>query len=133
MPITAHFRPEANLIVLVHAGVVSDDEFVSSYKAIYEDVRFDKSSKILVDLRHTESSVRSSATLRRFAEFMELKFKDISVHPKVAVVAPEDVSFGLARMYQVFSHKVQWEFQVFRSTEKALAWLAVTGPYGDWF
>jgi hypothetical protein len=45
--------------------------------------------------------------------------------PKVAVVAPEDVSYGLARMYEGFTNDVPWEFVVFRAAAAALAWLGL--------
>ena len=114
MPITYQLKPDERLVILIHVGTVSDDEFMSFYKALFEDNRFDKSFNLLVDLRQAESSVRSTAALNKFAEFVRRQFKSTTTRTKVAVVASEDISFGLARMYEVLSGAVPWEFVVFR-------------------
>ncbi|UCG50668.1 MAG: STAS/SEC14 domain-containing protein, partial [Candidatus Latescibacterota bacterium] len=110
----------------VHVGAVTDDEFLSFYKALYEDTRIDKSFNLLVDLRQAQSYVRSAAALNEFAGFIRRQFEGTTGRPKVAVVAPDDVSFGLARMYEVFSDDVPWEFVVFRAADAALAWLGLS-------
>jgi hypothetical protein len=125
MPITYQLKPDLRLVILVHAGVVTDDEFLSFYKALFQDNRFDESFKLLVDLRQAESSVRSGATLHEFADFIRRQYLSTTATPKVAVVAPEDISFGLARMYEAFSEEVPWEFEVFRAIDAALAWLGL--------
>jgi len=133
MPITYQLKPDERLVVLVHVGAVTDDEFLSFYKALFEDTRFDKSFNLLVDLRQTESSVRSAAALNQFADFVQRQYVSTTVQPKVAVVAPEDISFGLARMYEVFSGAVPWEFVVFRTADAALAWLGLSENLMDDF
>jgi hypothetical protein len=126
MPITYQLKPDARLVILVHVGAVTDDEFLSFYKALYEDTRFDKSFNVLVDLRQTESSVRSAAALNQFADFIRRQFVNTTIRPKVGVVAPKDISFGFARMYEVISGDVPWEFVVFRAADAALAWLGLS-------
>ena len=112
-------------MIFVHAGVVTDDEFLSFYKALCEDNRFDKSFNMLVDLRQTESVERSAAALHGFAHFVQQQYRNTTARPKVAVVAPGDVSFGLARMYEFFSNTAPFDFVVFRAVDAALAWLGV--------
>ena len=133
MPITFHFHPEANLVIAVHVGTVADDEFLSSYKALYEDPRFDLSSDRLVDLRRTDSSARSTAALRAFAAFAREKHRDTTPRPRFAVIAPRDLSFGLARMYEVFGEGPETEFVVFREADAALAWLRLPEDLADDF
>ena len=123
MPITYHFKPDKKLVILAHVGAVTDDEFLSFYKALYEDTQFDKSFNLLIDLQKAESSVRSAIALDEFAEYIRQQYVSTTSRPKVAVVATEDISFGLARMYEAFSSAVPWEFVVFRTTDAALAWL----------
>jgi hypothetical protein len=125
MPITYHLKLDERLLVIVHEGVVSDDEFLAFYKALYEDSRIDKSLNLLVDLRHTKSSGRSGPAVRELAHFMEGRFINIPARPKIAVVAPKDVSFGMARMYDFFSRYKPWDFVVFRAADAALAWLGL--------
>jgi hypothetical protein len=125
MPIEFHFRPDEKLVICMHVGTVNDDEFMASYKGLFESDRFDSSLNLLVDLRQADSSQRSTEALQRFAFFVQTVYQDSSTHPKVAVVAPKALSFGLARMEEAFSHRVPWEFTVFYSEADALGWLGV--------
>lgn len=126
MPITYQTKPDEKLVTLVHTGVIADDEFLSFYKDLYANPQFDKSFNLLVDLQQTESTVRSTSALRELAEFIQRQLEDIHPHPKIAVIAPKDISFGLARMYEVFSGTSDSEFVVFRDANAALAWLGVS-------
>jgi hypothetical protein len=125
MPIEYLFKEDERLVVIIHVGVVPDDEFLASYEGLFGDDRYDKTFNLLVDLRRADSAVRSQQALRQFADFAQGQYTDADETTKVAVVAPKDVSFGLARMYEVFSHNVPWEFVVFRSADAALAWLGM--------
>lgn len=126
MPITYHLRSVERSVIIVHEGVVNDNEFLAFYKALYEDKRIDKSFNLLVDLQRTKSSERGGAALRELAQFIQGLFKNVQKKPKVAVVAPKDVSFGMARMYSFFSSEVPWEFNIFRSIDNALDWLGLS-------
>ena len=123
MPIEFHFRPDEKLVICMHVGTVNDDDFIASYKGLFENDRFDSSLNLLVDLRQTDSSQRSTDALQRFAFLAQTKYQNSSAHPKVAVVAPKALSFGLARRAEAFSHTVPWDFTVFYSEADALGWL----------
>ena len=125
MPLKYHIRPEYNLIILVHIGTIPDDEFINFYKSLYEKDPLLTTMNHLVDLRQTDSTPRSSSVLSQFAEFMKGRVTETAERPKVAVVAPKDLSFGLARMYEVFADQVKWDFVVFRDIDAALAWIGL--------
>jgi hypothetical protein len=125
MPIQFHFRPDAKLVISVHVGTVDDDEFIVSYKELFKSDRFDFSLNLLIDLRQADSSQRSTDALQQLAFLAQTTYQDSSAHPKVVVVAPKALSFGLARMAKAFSHRVPWDFAVFYSQDEALGWLGV--------
>lgn len=125
MSITYFTRQEYKLIIIVHSEKVTDDEFLSFYTKLYNSQTFDPSVNMLVDLRETNSALRSSEVLHMFADFVKRRLEDVSTRPKVAVVAPKDLSFGLARMYEAFADSVPWNFAVFRAMDAALAWMGV--------
>jgi hypothetical protein len=125
MPIEFRAIPEHKLIIMTHEGPVSDEEFLESYRSYYESDRFDPTASMLVDLRRADSALRTPETLEHFAQFVGTKLAGAPARPKVAVVAPADVSFGLARMYEAFASSIEWDFVVFRALDAALAWLGV--------
>ena len=125
MPIFHRVYTEHNLIVLVHMGRIPDEEFLEFYKKLYEsDISIARMNH-LVDLREADSSPRSSNVLHQFADFMQSSLEGLTTGPKVAVVAPKDLSFGLARMYEAFADTIPWNFTVFRAIDEALTWLGL--------
>ncbi|MGD9161675.1 MAG: hypothetical protein PVG39_24910 [Desulfobacteraceae bacterium] len=125
MPITLNTVPENNLIIFTHTGETSDNEFLDFYLRIFQADTFDPTKKVLIDLRETDSRPRNPDTLRQFAGFVSEYFNNSAVPPKVAIVAPKALTFGLARMYQAYTDTVPWDLVVFRAIDAALAWLKV--------
>ena len=125
MPIIFRYIPEMKLVTFVHEGHVTDEEFASSYQAFFEDPRFDRFCKYLVDLRRGDSTSRSPEALLNLARFILQKYGDNPIEINIAVVAPQNLSFDLARTYEVFSCAVPWHFQVFREMSQALEWLDI--------
>ncbi len=130
MSIVFHFQPEVNLVICVHKGDRSDDEFLAASKSMYENDLFNR----LVDMRQAKGSAsRSSNALRQLSEFVEMQFAETNAHPKIAIIAPEDSSFGISRMYEVFTDSAPWDLVVFRSVDPALSWLGLPEDFMDNF
>jgi len=125
MPIKRHFRRERNLLILEHIGTVSDEEFLAFYKSLYGDDRFVVSMDQLVDLRRADSTPRSPEVLRQFAQFVMDQYPIAASPVNIAVVAPKDLSYGLARMYDAFSQRIPWIFEIFRDLDAAADWLGL--------
>ena len=68
--------------------------------------------------------------MRRAAEIAR-RFDERTGSVRVAVLAPSDVAFGLARMYSILVDSLQREVRVFRRAAEARAWLCVANPEGD--
>lgn len=126
MPIRHQIRPDLGVALSTHEGIVSDEEFLASYRAFLDSPDYDLGFHRLVDLRRADSSSRSSDALRTIATYVKHRYTNVDVAPKTAVIAPRDLSFGLARMYQMFSELVPGDVVVFRSVDAALAWLGVS-------
>lgn len=131
MTITFHFRPEENLVICVHKGDRPDDEFLAACKGMYEHDLYNISMNRLIDFRQALSGSRSASALEQMAAFVNTQFAKTDAHPKVAVIAPVDVSFGISRMYEVFTDTVPWDLVVFRAIDAALAWLGLPEDFMD--
>jgi hypothetical protein len=125
MAIETRYVADANLTVIAHVGQVSDNEFITFYSSFFAAGGLEPTSHLLVDLRLADSSSRSPAMLRKLADFITCSPVHIPARTKVAVVAPQDLAYGLARMYGALADAVPWKFRVFRSVEDAESWLAV--------
>jgi len=62
----------------------------------------------------------ASQDVEKVAEYA----RTIQMHPgKVAIIAPQDLTYGLFRMYEVYRQEERIQLQVFRSTQEAIDWL----------
>lgn len=126
MPISCRYKPEMKLVIFAHEGHVTDEEFLSFYRIYFEDPKFEDYCNYLVDLRLADSTSRKPEALLHLAAFLKQNYEDHSVEINIAVVAPQDLSFDLARAYEVYSCALPWHFQVFDKMMPALNWLGVT-------
>lgn len=134
MPISFHFRPEVNLVICVHKGYRPDDEFLAACKSMYENDLFNISMNRLIDLRQVKGSEsRSLIVLRQLSEFVNTQYTKTEAYPKIAVIAPKDISFGISRMYEVFTDAAPWNLVVFRDVDAAFAWLRLPEDFKDNF
>jgi hypothetical protein len=78
-----------------------------------------------VDVTRSESlASRSPSQIRYIAEFLGPYAKRIN--GRCAVIAAEDLHFGLGRMGSVYSENVGIEAGIFRQEEDARRWLALS-------
>ncbi len=125
MPITIALQPDQQLVIFRHVGDVADEELLAFYEGFFDRPDANDYLNLLIDLEQTTSVDRSSQALRSLASILQEKLQDSSRRLRAAVIAPADHSFGMARMYEVFSGRIPWDFVVLRDADAALAWLDV--------
>jgi hypothetical protein len=106
-----------------HQGLTTDESFLEFYTMFYRNDEVDRSYNQLIDLRSATSSNRSPQALQQLAEMTKQSRIGDESTPKIAVVAPERLTFGLARMYDAYSDLISWKFVIFRHISAAVAWL----------
>jgi hypothetical protein len=126
MPIHHIFREDHKVIITVHLGETPDDEFIVAYRNLYNDPRFSIELDRLVDLRQAQSGNRSSEAIKTIADLIKMLYGVPEKAVRTAFIAPKDVSFGLARMYQIFSDTVPGKLLVARESSEALQWLGLS-------
>lgn len=124
MSITFRINHKDNYFVSSFKGLVTDAELLNSFKAFYESEQWVPGMNELTDLSEGDGSQLTIDGLQRLAIFTEQIFKKNAIKfSKTAVYAPEDLSFGLSRMYEGMIYESPENFQVFRNIEKAKSWL----------
>ncbi len=111
---------DAGIAKLVVTGSPSLNEAIEASEALYRDSRFSRPSRILWDL----SEGRFSWTQEEVREFGDFVRENRPVGPgRAAVLASDELSFGLSRMYELRSDDIPVEVASFRDAESALTWL----------
>ncbi|MEO7413145.1 MAG: STAS/SEC14 domain-containing protein [Opitutaceae bacterium] len=120
MPIS--ITREGELLVAKFQGCITTVEFLQSGREMNEiEQREPATPDRIIDLSETNGINLNFKTIDDFAQTRELS--QLKNPAKSAIVAPGDLQFGLARMYQTMNRNPRLEVQVFRDQAAALAWL----------
>jgi len=112
------------LLQMELAGTYSPEDIVRQFLAAIADPDCPNPVALLVDVTRSDSlGTRSPGQIRFVAEFLGSYSKRIN--GRCAVVASEDLHFGLGRMGSVYSEGVGVEAQIFRDANAARVWLGV--------
>ncbi len=120
MPLQSKVIEPLRLLVTRAIGALRLSDLQEHRKALLADPGFDPGFNHLFDLREVERIAFSSedvvqATLvRAFSE-----------SSRRAIVAPQDVSFGLSRMYELHREDHSESIRIFRDLDQALQWLGL--------
>jgi len=127
MPVDFTLDPVTRVVHSRAAGHVSEAEMAEHARAIvalFAVGTLDASWAQLLDFSEAaEAAHISSDMIRRVAQYNPWPSTIRRVF-----VSPQEVIFGLLRMYQVFADLDAEHFFVARSTEEALEWLALHPP-----
>jgi hypothetical protein len=117
MPATNLVCAPYRLVISTCYGELTAPELKSATVDLRRHPEFHPGFRQLIDLSHV---VKLNLDFR---DLYQLKHSDdpFSNEGKRAVFAPNDVSFGMSRMYQLILNAAH--FEVFRSLADALAWL----------
>ncbi len=124
MPYIARFT--SNGVEVSFTGVVSGTDVVDAARVALAGPYADDLAFILVDMSGAERMDAPTAAVRRASQDNR---DHLRTHPPfaVAVVAPQAVTFGLARMWQAYVDDTAIRSTVVRTRDDAVRWLAELG------
>jgi hypothetical protein len=122
MPVIYTIYPARNLIHTRCFGDVTLEEVTEHFRELERDPNRPDRLNVLLDL--SEMTSVPEAQQVRAASYQVEKILRLVQFQAVAIVACNDVLFGMMRMFEAFAHEYFTVTQVFRETAEAKAWLA---------
>jgi len=120
VPVT--YRYDANMLVIELVGEYSTLELRATFLQSLSDPKCPVKPFLLIDLAGSHSiHQRSSEDVKTVASFVGSLSERIN--RRVALVAPDDLTYGLMRMGSVGSEERGIESQVFRTFDEARLWI----------
>jgi hypothetical protein len=122
MPATVQIDPSHNLVTLDLRGSLDPAEATSALRSIitHPDLPMSPNGIVdttdLVDLNLQARDVRELAAM---AELSDNRWRG----GRWAVIAPRDLVYGMARMYQMIRSNAPYEIGVFRTRAEGVSWL----------
>jgi hypothetical protein len=125
MPVEYESDPSLDLTIATIKGTPTLDEIVSAVKSFYGS---QPTKKVIWNWTGSDPSRLTTLDLEQLASF-PARYSDLRKGGKTAMVAPDDLSFGISRMFQTFGDMkgLPFSVRVFHSLGEAFAWLGEPG------
>ena len=119
MPVT--YRIHEDVVEMTLDGTTTPDEVITTFHAALDDEQTPEEFVLLMDVRKSTSlATRPTNEIIRVAEYLG-PFQDRV--KRCAVLATENVHFGLSRLGAVYSETAGVMTSVFRDKDEAISWL----------
>ncbi len=119
MPVT--YRINEDVVEMTLDGTSTPDEVIQTFHKALEDENTPEEFVLLMDVRNSTSlATRPTPEIIRVAEYLG-PFQDRV--KRCAVLATENIHFGLSRLGAVYSETAGVMTSVFRDKDEALNWL----------
>ena len=130
MPISYRVDHDAKVVVAAGHGEMSDDDVFGYQREVWSRTDLNGYSELIDMSRVTKILLPSADRVRDLAE-LSASMDDPGSRTRFAVVASDDLAYGLGRMFQTYKRadsRTTKEVGVFRTMEEALAFLGVDHP-----
>jgi hypothetical protein len=124
MPVKSTIDPNSGVIVHAVSGDVSFDEILRALDRIVDHPLYQPGSAALWDFSGAAADKLDTKGLRNLVGRVRERLGNRGTGYKVALVAPRDLDYGLARMYQAYASELPIALSVFRSSGEAWDWLS---------
>ena len=121
MPLKYSIDREQRLIFTEGSGVITDADVIALKEKLLRDPASAEAIGQLSDLRLIERLAVTTAGVHAMVRHDEKN--EQARARRLAIVATEDVVFGMARMYQMLGGRENNGVGVFRGLDEALQWL----------
>ena len=130
MPVNHEIDEDRNLVIARVTGSVDEKTLLEHLTRVKQDARLRPGYRSWFDLSEADPGDFGGDFVRRAAD-VAARFDERTGKARVAILAPGDLLFGLARMYSLMVGPLQRDVRVFRSEAEARDWLCATEPEDD--
>jgi len=128
MPINFTLHPDQGYFTSEYQGSLSDSDLIGYWESFFKE-HWQQGLNELADLSHSDLSGISASGVLYLAKYIEDFYKQHNIEKvKVAIFSPDDLPYGIARMYVVAAESSPERFYITRDKEKALEWLLTDAP-----
>lgn len=124
MPFTLRIDADSGIAIMACAGELGLADAKQGALLLWESQE-SETVPVVCDLRSARLSF-SAVDIREIARFIHERQPEKPL-PRLAVVAPRDLEFGLARMFETWREDRATDVRIFRDYEEAVRWAASPG------
>ena len=132
MKITFQIFPEENYFISKYTGQITPEYLLESWKEFIKYSAWKPGLYEITDLSSADVTKLDGNTLATLSSYINSVYEAHAISEiKVAVYAPRDLPFGMARMYEAYANESTELVKVFRDKQKAIEWIKDTNINSD--
>ena len=112
-----------NVVIHTVYGKIGPDDVKHILNGLVQNPSFDKNMNVVWDFQAISDMVFSTQELKRIVSHTEAYLEHRNSGYKLALVAKDDLLFGLGRMFMAYCEHLPIKIIVVRSLADALAWV----------
>jgi hypothetical protein len=120
--ITINYLENGAGIEVVASGTVTGSEIIEAHREIYNAANIRRQRYQLIDRSECKEYLVSYAEVQKIAE-IDKKASKTNPNIIIAIVAPEDLQFGMSRVWEAHVEETTFVTEIFRDRESAEHWL----------
>lgn len=122
MPLTYHLDPQHDAVVIKGHGTLSLDEVLRLLDDLASSGPQIRGKNGIIDVALATDTKMTFDSIRRISDRVS-QMDDLFRDTRWAVVAPGDVMYGVARIYETLRSGGPFEVRAFRAADEAEAWV----------
>lgn len=126
MPLTVHVDPAKDLVFIEATGSLALEDVLRVIDDLSKAGPEIRGRNGIVDSSRAKGTTLSFDSIRRISDQVS-RTEELFQGTRWAVVAPGDVMFGFARMYETLRSGSSFEVRTFRTSTEAQFWLQRNG------
>ena len=114
---------ENNLIVRTISGELTLPDILAAFNDSLTDEDFSKDMNVIWNFNDADISVGTTDEILEIIDYIKNSMDKRGSDYKIALVAPEELSFGLSRMFASYGSELPLSIGVHRSIDDAYGWI----------
>ena len=125
MPIKYKIDSEHNLIIRTVSGTLTSSDVLNVLNESLDDKDFVKDMHAIWDISNAEIHQITVDTMNTIVEHIKTHLNNRGSKYKIAIVAPEDLNFGISRMFATYGSDLPVSIGIHRDIDDAYRWLEI--------
>ena len=103
-------------------GDATLDKILKAAEEVYSEEYITKQKYQIIDFTECTSFQLSSHDMRAIVE-VDLETSKSNPDIIIAIIAPQDIAFGMSRVYEAYADETGFRIKVFRDKEESQLWI----------
>ena len=125
MPIKTQIIPDKNLMIRTASGTLTIPDVLNTINNVLTDENFIKDMHAIWDFSNATFHQGTTEEISKVIEHLKKSLNSRGSNYKIAIVAPEDLNYGISRIFAAYGSELPLPIGIYRTIDDAYHWLEI--------